>query len=299
MTMDLNQINYFLHLADCLNFTEAARKSGVSQPSLTKAIRKLEDELGGPLLYRDGKDTRLTALGREVQVEFMRLEKGVRNVRELAENSVKGRRRVLNLGVASTIAPNAISGFLTHALKELPTIEINAHALQPGEGADEVLAGKYDGCFLPQAPKQHFKLTVQSLYSERLMLACAKTHPLASQNVVTPQQMAEQPYMDRLNCEFHSQIVSYFMDREILMRPRFSSEREDWVQQMVQSGDAVCIMPERSAYFPGIVTRPVDQLDLVREIVFVVVSGSGNPMELRQLLAMSSKYDWGRTELNV
>lgn len=290
--MDLNQINYFLHLADALNFTEAARRCGVSQPSLTKAIRKLEDELGGPLLYRDGKDTRLTALGREVQVEFMRLEKGVQNVRELAENSVRGRRRVLNLGVASTIAPAAISGFLTHAMRELPTIEINFHALQPGEGANEVLSGKYDGCFLPQAPKQNFKLAVQSLYSERLMLAFAEAHPLAAQNLVSPQQMAEQPYMDRLSCEFHSQIVAYFMDRDILIHPRFSSEREDWVQQMVQSGNAVCIMPERSAYLPGIVTRPVDGLDLVREVVFVVVSGSGKPMELRQLFEMSSKFNW-------
>jgi len=90
--MDLNQINYFLHLADCLNFTQAARKSGVSQPSLTKAIRKLEDELGGPLLYRDGRDTRLTALGRDVQVEFMRLEstKCPRTSRKLGQRSAAG-----------------------------------------------------------------------------------------------------------------------------------------------------------------------------------------------------------------
>ncbi|MFT4715898.1 MAG: LysR family hydrogen peroxide-inducible transcriptional activator [Paracoccaceae bacterium] len=291
--MDLIQINYFLHLADALNFTEAARRSGVAQPSLTRAIRKLEDELGGPLLYRDGKDTRLTALGREVQVEFMRLEKGVQTVRELAENSVRGRRRVLTLGVAATIAPSAITGFLTYAMSELPTIEIKVHAMQPGESENEVLAGKYDGCFLPQKPKQNFKLAVQPLYSENLMLAFAETHPLAAQVVVSPKQMAEQPYMDRLNCEFHSQIVAHFMDREILMRPRFSSEREDWVQQMVQDGSAVCIMPERSAYLPGIVLRPVEGLDLARDVAFVVVSGSGSPMELRQIFEMSSNYNWG------
>lgn len=56
--MDLNQVRYFIQLADTLNFTEAARRSGVSQPSLTKAIQRLEEELGGPLIYRDGKDSR-------------------------------------------------------------------------------------------------------------------------------------------------------------------------------------------------------------------------------------------------
>ncbi|EOI8044300.1 TPA: LysR family transcriptional regulator, partial [Citrobacter freundii] len=61
--MELNQVSYFINLAETLNFTAAARLSGVSQPSLTRAIRRLEDELGGPLIYRDGKNSRLTGLG--------------------------------------------------------------------------------------------------------------------------------------------------------------------------------------------------------------------------------------------
>ena len=103
--MDLNQVTYFLNLAQSLNFTEAARQSGVSQPSLTRAIQRLEDELGGPLLYRDGKDTRLTALGRDVQVEFMRIQSSLDAVAEIAETSVIGRRRRLTIGIATTIAP--------------------------------------------------------------------------------------------------------------------------------------------------------------------------------------------------
>ncbi|MDH8174151.1 LysR family transcriptional regulator, partial [Klebsiella pneumoniae] len=49
--MELNQVSYFINLAETLNFPAAARLSGVSQPSLTRAIRRLEDELGGPLIY--------------------------------------------------------------------------------------------------------------------------------------------------------------------------------------------------------------------------------------------------------
>jgi hypothetical protein len=47
--MELNQVSYFINLAETLNFTAAARLSGVSQPSLTRAIRRLEEELGGVL----------------------------------------------------------------------------------------------------------------------------------------------------------------------------------------------------------------------------------------------------------
>jgi Bacterial regulatory helix-turn-helix protein, lysR family len=46
-----------INLAETLNFTAAARLSGVSQPSLTRAVRRLEEELGGSLIYRDGADT--------------------------------------------------------------------------------------------------------------------------------------------------------------------------------------------------------------------------------------------------
>lgn len=290
--MDFNQITYFLHLAETLNFTQAARQSGVTQPSLTKSIRKLEEELGGPLLYRDGKDSRLTALGREIRMEFMRIDTSLVNVRELAENSVRGRKRVLSFGVAPTIAPNAFAPFIQHILDQLPTIEVNVHTLMADEGSAEVLSGKYDACILPKAPKENFKLTVQPLFKERYLLAFANGHPLAEHDVVPAEKMAHEPYMDRLSCEFHSQITAHFMDRDILMYPRFSSEREDWVQRVVAQGNAVCIMPERSCTVAGIDARPVAGMDINREVVLVAVSGNGTPSELRQILRMAAMHPW-------
>lgn len=290
--MDINQITYFLHLAETLNFTQAARQSGVTQPSLTKSIRKLEEELGGPLLYRDGKDSRLTALGREIRTEFMRIDTSLVNVRELAENSVRGRKRVLSFGVAPTIAPNAFAPFIQHILDQLPTIEVNVHTLMADEGSAEVLSGKYDACILPKAPKENFKLAVQPLFKERYLLAFANGHPLAEHDVVPAERMAREPYMDRLSCEFHSQITAHFMGRDILMYPRFSSEREDWVQRVVAQGNAVCIMPERSCTVAGIDARPVAGMDITREVVLVAVSGNGTPSELRQILRMAAMHPW-------
>ena len=65
-TMDINQITYSLNLAETLNFTQVARRSGVTKPSLTNSIRELEKDLGGQSLYRDGKNSKSMALGREV-----------------------------------------------------------------------------------------------------------------------------------------------------------------------------------------------------------------------------------------
>lgn len=290
--MDLNQVAYFLNLAETLNFTEAARVSGVSQPSLTRAIQRLEDELGGPVVYRDGKDTRLTALGRDLVVEFMRVQSALAAVHELAENSVVGRRSRIGIGVATTLAPRSFSRFWAHVLKELPDVELQFHPLLPGETEVEVLSGKYDLCLLTEAPKPHFKLTVQPLFDEPLRLALPEGHALAGAAEISPAEMADQPYLDRLHCEFRTQLIKHFMDRNIVMRPRLQSEREDWVQQMVADGAGVCSLPERSAIVEGIVLRPVTGLDLSRQVSMVAVSGSGNPREVRQILTMARGFDW-------
>src|SRR5260370_34699977 len=63
-SMELFQVRYFLALARTLNFTRAAGACNVSQPALTRAIQRLEEELGGPLLHRERKLTQLTDLGR-------------------------------------------------------------------------------------------------------------------------------------------------------------------------------------------------------------------------------------------
>ncbi len=290
--MEIGQVRYFLHLAETLNFTEAARRSGIAQPTLTRAIQRLEDELGGPLVYRDGKDSRLTDLGRNVQREFMRIDSALMNVREHSENSVRGRKRVLDIGVATTISPAGFSGFFHQALGQLPNTAINVHPLMPREGAEAVLSGKYHACILPEPPPANRKLNVVPLFTERFLLACAKDHPLAALATVPAAEIALHPYVDRLACEFHGQITEHFMNRDALMHPRFRAEREDWVQHMVADGHAICIMPERSAILAGLATRPVEGMDLAREVVLVTVSGSGTPLEIRQIARMAKDYDW-------
>jgi DNA-binding transcriptional LysR family regulator len=119
--MEFNQIRYFLNLADTLNFTEVAMRSGVPQPTLTRAIQRLEQELGGTLVYRDGKDSRLTALGRDIRSEFAAIAEREQRVRALSLNRVRGRRETLTRGVVNTIAPALITGFVTHALRHFGT----------------------------------------------------------------------------------------------------------------------------------------------------------------------------------
>jgi len=80
--MQLHQIRYFLALCEEYNFTRAARRSGVSQPSLTNAISALEEELGGALFQR--RPLVLTTLGRAVQPYFKQIAESADHVQAVA-----------------------------------------------------------------------------------------------------------------------------------------------------------------------------------------------------------------------
>ncbi len=269
-------------------------RSGVSQPTLTRAIQRLEQELGGTLIYRDGKDTRLTALGRDMRAEFSNIAESEHRVRALSQNRVQGRREKLHVGVVHTLAPSTITPFITHALRQMPMLEVLLHPLAREDVAMHLLSGRLDGCFGSEMSYRNAKLVVADLFAERLLLAMATDHPLANNPVVMLADFAQQPYLDRLHCEFRTRIIDHLGNRSIVMVPRLRSEREDIIQQAVAEGAGVCMLPEWSAIVSGLVLRPVEGLDIVRQVSFASVSGSGTAMALRQLRALLDNYDWTR-----
>jgi len=148
-------------------------------------------------------------------------------------------------------------------------------------------------------PAPNFKLTAVPLYRERLMLAVGQGHDLAGRKEISQEELGVSVYLDRLHCEFRSQLIRHFMDRNVVMRPRVQSEREDWIQRLVAEGVGVCALPEFSKVVDGIVLKPVNGLDLSREITLVAVSGSGNPREVRQIVDLARKHDWNRISLGA
>lgn len=290
--MEFNQIRYFLHLADTLNFTEAAMRSGVSQPTLTRAIQRLEQELGGTLVYRDGKDTRLTALGRDIRSEFTAIADSEQRVRAISLNKVRGRRETVTLGIVNTIAPALVTGFLQHALGQMPMLELVLQPIAHDQGMERLLSGRIDGCFCTDPMAGNAKIATVDMFGERLLLAMAQGHALADKASVSLADLSEQPYLDRLQCEFRTRVQNHLQEREIIMIPRLRSEREDLIQQAVAEGAGVCMLPEHSAIVDGLTLRPVETLNLLRTVAFQTISGSGAAPALRQIRALIERYSW-------
>jgi DNA-binding transcriptional LysR family regulator len=145
---------------------------------------------------------------------------------------------------------------------------------------------------MPRETRPERKLDVHTLFRERFVLGCSASHPLAASVVVRCEDLLEFPFVDRLKCEFRDQILDHFARRDLVMQPRFRSDREDWVQKVVADGDAICILPERSATVDGLVTRPIEGFALEREVVIATVSGSTATVEIRKIAQLAAHYEW-------
>ena len=111
--MELHQARYFLALCEEKNFTRAAKRCGVAQPSLSNAIRRLERELGGPLFHRNRENCPLTELGRAVWPHLARLDQCARDARShAAQFSAASQVPVTALEQAPSINPPRIDGSL-------------------------------------------------------------------------------------------------------------------------------------------------------------------------------------------
>jgi DNA-binding transcriptional LysR family regulator len=157
---------------------------------------------------------------------------------------------------------------------------------------ERLLGGQIDGCFCTDPAAANAKIATVEMFRERLLLAMAQGASLASQASVSLADLSEQPYLDRLQCEFRARVQDHLRERAIIMIPRLRSEREDLIQQAVAAGAGVCMLPERSAIVEGLTLRPVETLDLSRTVAFQSVSGSGTATALRQLRALIERYAW-------
>src|SRR4051812_7712175 len=106
--MEMHQVRYFLALCAELNFTRAAERCNVAQPSLTRAIKQLEDELGGALFHRERANPPLSELGRTLKPYLEQVYARAEDAKREARAFAGLKRTPLRLGLMCTIAPGQL-----------------------------------------------------------------------------------------------------------------------------------------------------------------------------------------------
>ena len=140
----LRQLSYLVTLSETLHFTEAARRSFVTQSTLSGGIMELERLLGGVLVERDRQNVRLTPLGEQVVARARVLLADAQDLMRLSREMSEPLTGDLHLGVIPTIAPFILSQLLDEVHKHLPKIQLHLHEAQSEKIVEKLEHGNLD-----------------------------------------------------------------------------------------------------------------------------------------------------------
>jgi LysR family hydrogen peroxide-inducible transcriptional activator len=296
-TMEMHEIRYFLAICQTLNFTRAAELCNVTQPALTRAIQKMESEMGGLLFARERSNTHLTPLGRLVQPHLEEVMARALEAKDDASRFLRLESAHLRVGVMSTIGPMRFVGFLNRFRMDFPGIELSLGEATPLKLTELLLSGEIDVAVMAQHGPFEERLRPIPLYRERFVVACATGHAFAGRSSIGIRDMHRQIYLQRQNCEFRDVLRELCEAAGAEIIRSYRSEKEDWIQTMVAAGMGVCFIPEYSAAHPALILRRVDDAEVWREVNLVTVVGRRWSSPLASFVQAIRRYRWPEADL--
>ena len=264
--MEMHQVRYFVALCETLNFTRAAEKCNVTQPSLTRAIKLLEDELGGPLFNRERNQTHLTELGQIMEPHLREVLDQSRAARARASSFFALRNARLKLGVARGVTMEALGDTLRRFVTAYPDTEIAMHDDRPSELREALRRGDFELVFLPQRDHDLDELHYYPLGEDRLFAILPEAHRLTALELVPLGQLAEEALVCGDGCPFWEAADRAFRDQGLVVTPKAIATRTEWLFELVGAGVGVGVCAHHADLPRGLVSRPIDGMTLVHEI---------------------------------
>ncbi len=254
--MTLTELRYLIRLAEEQHFGRAAEKAYVSQPTLSIAIKKLEEDLGVSLFERDRHHIRLTPTGERIVQQARIILNQVDQLHQLAKQDQDELTIPLRLGAIYTVGPYLFPELVRYIKREdLPLalyMEENfTHYLK-----DRLLAGDLDAIVVAE-PFDVPNVLTTPIYQENFIVLMPPNHPLARQKEVEPQQLADYPVfvLGEGHC-LSDQVLSfcpYIAENRAqqALGAKIESTSLETLRHMVAGGMGITIMPE-SAVVKGL-----------------------------------------------
>ncbi len=282
--MEMHQVRYFLAVAKHLNFTRAAEELRVAQPSLTRAIQKLESELDGPLFRRERSNTHLTELGRmmlpHLQTAFTAAETAKGQARHLTKREVGS----LLLGVGIAVETDAVAGLLSGVVGEIQGLDIGVEVAPSGAVERGLLAGEFDAAVLSLTEGSHDRFDLHPLGDEAAVVAFPAFHRFASLPSVDIEELDAEPLIVRTGCRFDEELVARLKARGLVRLARHRSNDPRWIAALVRHGLGCAVMTRSAAMAGGLAHCSVDGLDLRHRTALVTVAGRRHSGPLTALI---------------
>lgn len=243
--ISLRQLRYVVALGSEASFTRAAVACGVSQPSLSQAIRQLEEALGAPLVER-GARAFLTPLGREVAERARRILLEVRDLGELVGAGAGDAALLgtIRLGVTPTIGAYLLPRLVARLHQQFHDLRVHVRENPPAALVEGLAAGTHD-VILAQLPLQAPGAQVERLFREPLHLAMAADHPLASRDMIGREDLAGQDLLTlQRGYRLAEQTIAIAEEAGARVREEYEGTSLDAIRQMAGMGMGLAVLPE-------------------------------------------------------
>jgi DNA-binding transcriptional LysR family regulator len=259
--VELADLTAIVALADALHFGRAAERLHVSQPALSKRIRKLEDRIGGPLLVRRYRDVRLTEAGRLLVERGRQLLRDAEATVTLSQRAARGEAGLLRIGFGIASILGLLPGVLLRFRHSHPGVQLQLRDMSTPEQIAALASREIDVGFV-RLPVADDRLVVKPVLDERLVLALG---PHTAWNARTGlRSVAAEPFIiiaRPRSASFYDHVLGVCAAAGFA--PRIVQEANELftVLSLVGAGLGVSLVPRSAArmHLPGVRCRGLRQ----------------------------------------
>ncbi|MGJ4889322.1 LysR family transcriptional regulator [Bradyrhizobium sp. HKCCYLRH3099] len=290
--MEMHQVRYFLAVARLLNFTRAAEECNVTQPSLTRAIKQLEAELGGDLFRRERPCAQLTELGQRMHPLLQQCYEAALGARSLASSFKSGEVGALRIALTHSIDLALLIPHLEQIKRQFNRLEFRFLRGDSREVADYLKKGEAELGLAAEIDESWDRLDVWPLFTEHFELVVRTDHPLAGRNPVEIDDLRAEQLLSRTYCEHRNRISDSLREHglDIDRSHEISSERD--LIELVQADIGVAMMPHTSLVPDTLKRTAIAGLDARRTVNLYGVAGRQRTAVASAVMRMLRGADW-------
>jgi len=292
--MTLTELKYIVAVAREKHFGKAAEACFVSQPTLSVAIKKLEDELEVKLFERSANEVTVTPLGEEIVRQAQSVLEQAAAIKEIAKRGKDPLAGPLRLGIIYTIAPYLLPDLVRQAIARTPQMPLMLHENFTVKLLEMLRTGEID-CAIMAEPFPDTGLALAPLYDEPFYAAVPSSHPLAQRDTINAQELKSETMLLLGNghcfrdhvLEVCPEFARFSSDAEGI-RKSFEGSSLETIKHMVAAGMGVTLVPRLSVPKDALEPKPKRRRDdqaYVRYIPF-----DGDPPSRRVVLAWRRSF---------
>src|SRR5689334_5853317 len=197
----MHQVRYFLAVARTLNFTRAADECNVTQPSLTRAIKQLEGELGGDLFRRERPHAQLTELGQRMLPLLQQCYDSASSASSLASLLKKGEITALRVALSHTVDFSVLLPCIIELRKRFKNTEVRVLRGTSSEVQQYLQDSSAELAIASSIETEWERLDRWGLYNETFNLVTSRGHRLTGRETVTIDDLSSEVLLVRTYCE--------------------------------------------------------------------------------------------------